>query len=271
MNLKKLYIVTGKGGVGKTLFSFALASYLKEASDKKVLINSFEHEVDQELLKELELEELRLPIIDSTIEYVGRKIKSHTLAKWVMTTPFFKALFNMVPSLANMITFGHIIDYLENNDETILVVDAPSSGHILTILESPLNFQKIFKSGALVKDINRMLNFTNSEQVECWVLSIPTELAIVEGQELSQKIKSLGISETKWILNNVLGENKEVMDALSKQEVPDFINKKMDAEQNTINQNTNKFQHVVPMFLDKSPLELVKNIRDIIKNELLRF
>jgi len=106
MKEQRLFIVTGKGGVGKTLTSFALAKKLQETTSKKVLLNSFDQPVDQKLAKEMGVQVLDLPLLDSTIEYISRKIKSKTLANWVMRTSFFKALFNMVPALGNMITFG---------------------------------------------------------------------------------------------------------------------------------------------------------------------
>ncbi len=264
MTDKRLFFVTGKGGVGKTLTSFALAAKLKEVSHKKVFINGFDQSVDSELAKELGIEVLDLPLIDSTIEYISRKIKSKTLANWVMKTSFFKALFNMVPSLGNMITFGHLIDLLEDNDEWIVVVDAPSSGHILTVLESPQNFKNIFKTGALVKDIDRMLKFIDSRLMEVWVLSIPTELAIVEGKELYDKVKARGVSHIKWILNNSFSAN----DAITSEQLPDFLSRKAQSEDELTKSTINEYDLVVPMHIDKNSKSIIKHIKDKISTIL---
>lgn len=264
MKEQRLFIVTGKGGVGKTLTSFALAKKLQETTSKKVLLNSLDQPVDQKLAKEMGVEVLDLPLLDSTIEYISRKIKSKTLANWVMRTSFFKALFNMVPALGNMITFGHLIDLLEDDEETIIVVDAPSSGHILTVLESPLNFKQIFKSGALVKDIERMLKFSSSPFIEIWVLSIPTELAVVEGKELYEKIKARGVQNVKWILNNSFLENDE----LSDEELPEFLKEKLTSETNITTEHRNNFDLIIPMHVDKNFKNLISHIKDKISTIL---
>jgi arsenite-transporting ATPase len=262
MSLKKLYIVTGKGGVGKSMTALALTKALQNQTSKNVYYNCFDLEADKDLCKELGIKTLEFSVTESTTEYIGRKLGSKSIASWVMKAPFFKALFNIVPSLGNMITLGHLIDILEKSDDKIIVVDAPSSGHILTVLESPKNFNQIFKTGALVKDIHRMLGFMqDSDLVETWVLNIPTELAVTEGRELIAKLKDSGISNIKDILNNALSRNDEI----TQEELPDFLSKKVEIETEVIDNSNNNFDQILPMFFDKSPKELVKRIEEKIK------
>jgi arsenite-transporting ATPase len=51
----------------------------------------------------------------------------------------------MIPGLGHMILFGHIIDELERDPELHIVIDAPASGHALTMFESTSTFETIFK------------------------------------------------------------------------------------------------------------------------------
>lgn len=263
MSEKKLYIITGKGGVGKTMTALALSSYLQSTTSKKVYYNTFDTQPDLEICQSLGITPLYLPLEDSTAEYIGRKLKSTSIAKWVMKAPFFKALFNIVPSLGNMITLGHIIDRLEKSDDEIIVLDAPSSGHILTVLESPKNFNQIFQTGALVKDIHRMLDFMqNPNFVESWILSIPTELAVTEGFELKEKLEDSGLTNIKTVLNNVLASSNE----FSQENLPEFIDKKIKIEKEILSQNEGKFRTIIPMYLIKSPIELINNMKNHIKS-----
>ena len=140
---KKLYVVTGKGGVGKTMTAFALALHLQKHSTNKILYNSFDISADEKLCKSLNLNYLNLPIFESASEYIGLKLKNKSIERLIIKTPFFKALLNMLPALKNMITLGHMINFLEENHDTSIVIDAPSTGHLLTILESPKTFNSI--------------------------------------------------------------------------------------------------------------------------------
>ena len=97
------------------------------------------------------------------------------------------------------------------------------------------------------------------------MLSIPTELAIEEGKELVNKITSHNLQEIKWILNNSIIHNEDIDQSSKAESLPDFLQKKLSAERQIINQNSNKFKYVLPMFLDKSPLELVNNIKEKLK------
>lgn len=267
MPFKKLYIVTGKGGVGKTMTALALSKALAQRTNKKVYYNSFDVPADQKLCAQLGVDTLDLPLYESTVEYIGRKLGNKSIAGWIMKAPFFKALFNIVPSLGNMITLGHIIDLLEDSDDTIIVCDAPSSGHLLTVLESPRNFNQIFKTGALVKDIHRMLNFLqDKEAVQTWVISIPTELAVTEGKELIESLNASGMENISNILNNVLSENKD----LQNKELPQFLQNKLKVEKEVVDSSSNNFSFIFPMFIDKTPLQLVKRIEETIVEKILK-
>ena len=265
MSPKKLYIVTGKGGVGKTMTALALVKALQSQTSKNVYYNCFDTTPDKELCKKLDIKTIEFPIQESTTEYIGRKLGSKNIAKWVMKAPFFKALFNIVPSLGNMITLGHMIDTLQNEDDDIIVIDAPSSGHILTVLESPKNFNQIFRTGALVKDIHRMTDFMQSNDlVETWVLNIPTELAVTEGRELIEKLGKSGISNIKDVLNNALFKNE----LIANEELPEFLDRKVTIEKEVIKSLNSNFDLVFPMYIVKSPIQLVKRIEKKILTEL---
>ena len=96
--------------------------------------------------------------------YIAKKLSSEMVAGWIMKTPFFKSLFNMIPGLGMMILLGHIIEKLQNDPDLHIVMDSPSSGHAITMFESSHNFKEMFGKGMIVDDINRMHQFIYDEQ-----------------------------------------------------------------------------------------------------------
>lgn len=268
MNLAKLYFVTGKGGVGKTVTALAVARTLKKNTNKKILFNSFDSPLDIKTCQALGIEPLELSIESSATEYIGRKLKSLTIAKWVLKAPFFKALFNIVPTLGNMILLGNIIDILEKKENTIIVVDAPSSGHILTILESHLNFERIFKTGAIIKDITRMKNFIEDENaVNTFVISIPTELSVIEGFELKESLKKTGLKNIKQILNNIISKTLET---IKEEDLPDFLINKKNTEQDILKMYENQYDLAIPMFLSSNNLEIIDKMSSAIEKVIIK-
>ena len=145
----RLYLVTGKGGVGKTSFSMALTKKL-ESQGAKVQYHSFDQPLNSALAKELDLPVLHLDFYESAENYVALKLGSKSVAKWIMKTPFFKSLLNILPGLNHLIFLGNIIYLLEENPDLHIVIDSPSTGHAISILQSTHNFKKIFKTGLLV-------------------------------------------------------------------------------------------------------------------------
>ena len=100
-------------------------------------------------------------------------------------------------------------------------------------------------------DIQRMLNFlTSEENIEAWILNIPTELSIGEGNELKESLENGNIKNIKFILNNVMCKNQEI----TKLELPEFILKKINIEKEIIKTNKNSFDLFFPMSLDQSSI-----------------
>ncbi len=231
-SLKRLYIVTGKGGVGKTTLSIALAKHL-QSSGKKVLYNSFMETPDLPLLKKAGIECFDLKLHESAEIYIGRKLNSRTIASWIMKTHFFKSLFQMIPGLSHMIFLGHIIDELEKNPDLTIVLDSPASGHALTMFESSSNFKKIFRAGLIVKDIERMHRFMADKlNVRTIIVSLATELSIAEAQDLERELTAQFVDmelNLKRVINDSFLEYVRE-EKIDENELPDFLKLKINFE-----------------------------------------
>lgn len=237
----RLYVFTGKGGVGKTTLALAACRALL-ASGKSVLYNSFDVPHPDETVG------LKVPFFDldleqSATEYMGRKLHSDTIASWIMKTPFFNALFSMIPGLGQMILLGHVLDRLEQDPDLHIVLDSPASGHTLSMFESTHNFHEMFKSGILADDIKRMHKLLSDEKfLSLNVVSLPSLMAVQEGQELAEQLIELGLhAPTHW-LNSSMLENAEIK--TTQQELPDFLKSRTEIEAKL--RQEYQFKYIVP-------------------------
>lgn len=242
---KRLYIFTGKGGVGKTTLSLAMAKSLKDEGHE-VYYNSFLTTPDAELCKKLGIKLLDYDLLSSAEMYVARKLKSETIASWIMKTTFFKSLFQMIPGLGHMILLGHLIDELEKYPHLTIIMDSPASGHALTMFESTSNFKKIFSAGLIVKDIERMHTFlSNKDNLKTYVVALPTELAMHEALDLknnlAQNIQGLSLNP-EIIINDSLFEFL-TLNQVNPNELPLFLQDKLKREDDIPNE-TKRFSHI---------------------------
>lgn len=242
---KRLYIFTGKGGVGKTSLAMAMTKNL-ESRGVRVLYNSFYQDPERSLWDKLSLPVFDLNLYTSAEIYIGRKLKSTTIASWIMKTHFFKSLFQMIPGLGHMILLGHILDELEKNPELTVVLDSPASGHALTMFESASNFKKIFRAGLIVKDIERMHSLLSLPNfLKTIVVSLPTELAMNEASDLQRELKDNSGGpdfNTEVVVNDsylqYLKENK-----VEESDLPEFLKIRINLEKDIIG-NAKALAHI---------------------------
>lgn len=238
----RLLVFTGKGGVGKTTLALAACKALL-ADGKTVLYNSFDADHPSEA-DDLGIPYFDLDLEQSATEYMGRKLHSETIAHWIMKTPFFNALFAMIPGLGQMILLGHVLDRLEKDPDLHIVLDSPASGHTLSMFESTHNFHEMFKTGILADDIKKMHAWlSDAGFMSINVISLPTQMAVQEGQELAKQLIDLGLNPPTHWLNSSMLENQEIKES-SDSELPHFLSSKTELEK--VLRQENKFKAVLP-------------------------
>jgi anion-transporting ArsA/GET3 family ATPase len=267
MNNARLHVFTGKGGVGKTAFALSYALHLKDQGHQVAYI-CFDQIPTSQLTQNLGLREIQLSVEASALKYMEKKLGSKIIAGWIAKTPFFSALYDMVPSFGQMILLGHLIDMLQQDPNLKLVLDSPSSGHALTLFEAASNFREIFKTGLLVNDINRMLQFLSDSQNLCTtIITLPTLMALQEGVELQAKLDDLNIGKTRIWLNDSLSLQPEIIDYTD--ELPHFISAKLENEKEAMMNYQNHISASFPRYFTKELIDTVQALRQALKEKNL--
>lgn len=254
----RLTIVTGKGGVGKTTISLALTKNLQSKGLKAKYL-SFNEALDDNLplgdLQSLKVPFIPMKLSESTEAYIALKLNSELLASWIMKTPFFNAVFNMVPALGHIIILGHIIKKLIDDPELYIVLDSPSSGHAMTMFESVSNFEEIFGSGALFNDVRMMKSFLSQKgNLKTYICTLPTLLAFQEAKELESHLSSLNMPQAQLILNNSLLELTKNWQV----ELPEFLESKKEIEQSVLSKRPGEIPLILPHSTGLEFLEVVE-------------
>lgn len=250
----RLYIITGKGGVGKTTLAMAFTKYLQKKG-VNVKYNCFHQLPEKSLEKELQLPTIEIKIETSAEIYIGRKLNSTTIASWIMKTHFFKSLFQMIPGLGHMILLGHLISELEKDPSLVIVLDSPASGHALTMFESTSNFKTIFKNGLMVKDIDAMQSFLRgANNLKTHVITLATELSLSEAADLKNELDN-NLPDTEAHCDLIVNDSfKKFFDyqKVDKKWLPPFLAQKVTLEEQILT------DHIALPHIDKD------NVVDIV-------
>lgn len=189
---KKLIFVTGKGGVGKTAVSQAIALSLSE-ENKQVLWVTFEDPTrppGERVQKNQTLWHFNCDADQSFEEYAAMKVGIAPLTRIFLKNKLIRYLAKAAPGIHELVLLGKVWHERENYDH--VVVDMPSTGYGLAMFQSTQNFANLFKTGPLYRDAAEMLStFKDPEKTAVLIVALPEEMPLRESIELGDFLNDL--------------------------------------------------------------------------------
>lgn len=214
----RLLIVSGKGGVGKTTLSLALALIAVEKG-KKVLIAELnsEEQVAQILerppvgYRETELLPglwgINIEPKKAFEEYVLKQIKFKTLYKAIFENRYIRHFIEATPGLADLMSIGKVYSLV--NDYDLVIVDAPATGHGIALLEIPSIVADATRIGPLRTESERInILLHDKEKTKVVIVTLPEEMPVTEAIEMHQTLtEKLKLSVGPIFLNQFQTED----------------------------------------------------------------
>ena len=219
---KRLLFVTGKGGVGKSTVSAALA--LKAARDgKRVLVCEVRaHERISALLgkppvgpeiRTLEpgLDAVDIDTLAAFREYALMKLRFQAVYKVVFENRIMRYALRAIPSIAEIVTLGKIVFHVGEREGgrprwDLVIVDAPATGHALSLLRTPQTILDSVPAGAMADEMKHILEvFRDGRQSGVVLVTLPEEMPVNETIELDRELaRSVPIERSAVVLNGDL-------------------------------------------------------------------
>jgi arsenite-transporting ATPase len=255
---RRLYIFTGKGGVGKTTLSKSFVRYLIEHDHEAIYLTFKNQSLGDTHHGTIEknvngIKEVALDLEECARSYIERRLNSKIIASWIVKTPFFRALINMVPGFSYLIYLGKVLEMGHDNPRLIVVLDAPASGHALTMVESTTNFKQIFESGIIFEDTGKMLaRLNNPEYTKINIVSLPSIMSWQEAIELRSGLKQRTPVKIDITVNNCL--YPLLQDDLDK--LPKGLREKAMNEKSLVEEHQSEMQCILSHSLAKEGLAI---------------
>lgn len=211
---KKLILISGKGGVGKTTVSAALALRLTQEG-KKVLIAEIDSQGQiatlfdrppfgyEETLLTQDLYGLNVTAKESFEEYVVRQLKFHSIYTAVFDNKYVRAFIEGTPGLAELMCIGKIYSMTDKYD--VIVLDAPATGHGMSLLQIPTVVATAVRVGPLGSTAAKIEEFLKDPQQTCLAnVTLAEEMPVTETLEMeSWAKKNLGIDLGFVFINGI--------------------------------------------------------------------
>jgi anion-transporting ArsA/GET3 family ATPase len=223
---KRLVIVTGKGGVGKTTVSVALGmraaaegkkTIVCEVSSQENASRMFDHTTIG--FHEVELEEnlwsISIDPDESMREYVLLQLKVRAMRDMLFRSRIFNYLAAATPGLKELVTIGKIWELAQldrkvksGNKYDLVIMDAPATGHGIGFLQTPRTFANIARVGPIHSQAQTLDRFiTDHDLTGVAIVALPEEMPVNESAALEHDLtEEVGVAVDRVYLNGLYPE-----------------------------------------------------------------
>ena len=220
---KRLVVVTGKGGVGKTTVAAALGLLAARQGRRTVVCEVAQQERLAALFGTRDVGhgevELAPGLFSVSVqperamhEWLRHQLKSGALAGLLGHSRLFGYLTAAAPGVTELVTVGKVWDLAQAERRTggspsdLVIMDAPATGHALALLRAPRTYANIARVGPIARQAGSIDAFLRDSSVT-GVLSValPEEMPVNETVGLEQRLADdLEMEVGQVVANGVL-------------------------------------------------------------------
>lgn len=219
----RILVVTGKGGVGKTTLCATLGllaarrgrrTLITETSGSRSIAPLFGKESRGYEPVELipGLETLSITPLEAIEDYVVQQIKVRRLYELVFKNRVMAPFVDAVPGLHDAVQLGKVWDCaVQARDGAgqprwdLVIVDAPATGHGLTMLDAPRSMMELTRAGPMFRGNQKVeLVLGDPTQTRLLLVCLPEEMPVAETIDLHRRLGERRAQASLVVLNEAL-------------------------------------------------------------------
>lgn len=223
----QILFVTGKGGVGKTSTALLLGLAQAKRGIKTVIVQThgaqqiapfFGHPLSGYIPKEVfpNLYVMSITAAQAIEEYAIQQLKFRKVYELIFENRFAKPLIQGAPGLHDAVHLGKIYDLAEREKWPSIIVDAPATGHALSMLRSARTMMDLTKAGPMYNS-NAIVDavFSDPLRTSIVLVTLLEELPVQETRELWSSLEKHQEQCRLLVHNKVLTPPPESVHLLS--------------------------------------------------------
>lgn len=216
---RRLLVVTGKGGTGKSTIAAALALLAAESGQKTLLVSV---DAKNDLAEFLEIGPLSprarrdhaglwamaLDPEQSLREYIQLQLRVPLLSRIGPLSRIFEYVATAAPGVREVVTVGKILYEVREHDWDLVVVDGTASGHVIGQLAAPSAINELVHVGLIRSQTAWMLDLLSDPATTgAVIVATPEEMPVSETVELTGRLREeTPVELAAVVANRVLPE-----------------------------------------------------------------
>jgi arsenite-transporting ATPase len=216
-SLKRINLISGKGGVGRTTLAATLAR-ANAAEGKRTLLAEIEDDSgwDSSLARgfgrkhfqsdpqmiEKNLDGVRLSALTGQKEFLTSFLKVSSLTNLILGNQGVKWFLEGAPAFREMGYFYHLLLQLRKKQYDTIILDLPATGHLVGLARLPNLLLKMIPFGPIADRLKEgQAYFYDREQTAAWIVTLPQTLPVSEAIELKGALDFENVPVGGFILN----------------------------------------------------------------------
>ncbi|MDB2426176.1 ArsA family ATPase [bacterium] len=274
---QQLYFVTGKGGVGKTVVSTAMALNYARDGHRTLLLelssdSAFKYYINESISFEPKQVEENLFVAkwsgkDCLSQYVKHITGLNKITDMFLNHSAMSSLVEVAPGLNEISILGKLTSEMRNVGIPLnydkIVIDCFSTGHFLALLNAPKGLSEIIKFGPMGENTSQILKILKDpKKCNYVVVSLAEELPFDETSELCSKLTESWNTNIKIVINKVYNPVPLDGDTELEKKAKQFFDEKVTLQSKWIEKFKSEYQNIYscPFIFKSKPKVLIEKI-----------
>ncbi len=194
---RRLLLLTGKGGTGKTRVAAALGLATGQPGrrvlvvevdvQRSALAEAFDTEIDhqpKQVAPNVWAANIRFQ--PALKDWLDRTVRGARIVGMILNNPMLQVFLGVTPGARELVVLSSVIGQLDHFDQVI--VDMPASGHAVSMLGIPDTAFSLMRTGPIHERAAQIVSVLRGEDTAMGIVALPEEMVVNETVELYQRL-----------------------------------------------------------------------------------